>query len=485
MNLFSLFDDGVKRWRRHIAIVHKGDAFHYSDLLGAAEFLAAELRGLGIEEGDKVGLMCLNGPEHAIGTLAVMRVGGIVFHIPPESKGDEIANVASEMALDAFCFASRFAEVIPGPGNNGSRRVSIFSGRDPLILKRAQHRTPQSERDRLLELKAATLRLSSGTTGKAKGIIVSHDSLLERAKIHREAPPLEEGDAVLWLQPMARMPGPLAHLIHGAKLVIGDAMDTQSIPNLVQRHGVTHVYTSPMFYRAILNDKNVRAEDLRNVKYYLSGGAALGKPIADGFAAKYGREIVEHYGSGECGTVFINLGRDPSKRGSIGVPVRAEVKLVSDDGGQLEEESTGELLVRCPGLFSGYYKPWRLRDEVLEDGWFRTGDIARRDADGYYWIVGRVKEVISVGGVKVFPHEIEEVLLSHPAVDEAVVLGAPEARFGEVPHARVKLKAGAVCTERELLLYVNEKLSVFKALRSIEFVDEIPRTVTGKPVRLG
>ena len=162
-----------------------------------------------------------------------------------------------------------------------------------------------------------------------------------------------------------------------------------------------------------------------------------------------------------------------------------EAKLDSGGPAWIEGGEMGELCVRGPEMFDGYYRPWRLRDEVLEDGWFRTGDLARRDADGYYWIVGRVKDVINVGGVKLFPSEVEEVLLSHPAVEEAMVYGAPEPRFGEVAHAKVKLRSGAVCTERDLLQHVNERLSVFKALRSVEFVDEIPKTVTGKPRRTG
>jgi len=134
-------------------------------------------------------------------------------------------------------------------------------------------------------------------------------------------------------------------------------------------------------------------------------------------------------------------------------------------------------------MFEGYYKPWRSRDEVLEDGWFRTGDLARRDADGYYWIVGRTKEVINVGGMKVFPQELEDILLGHPAVEEALVYAAPAPRFGEAPRAQVKLRPGVSSTEKEILDFANANLSVFRMLRGVEFVDEIPKTPTGKARR--
>ena len=485
MHLFSILEDSAKKWPEDTAVVHDGRSLRYRDLFSAAESLAQELRALGMEEGDKVGVMFPNGPEYIAVAFAVLRIGAIVVSIPPVLKVGEVASFAKEMALDGFCCSDRFVSLIPrAEYKNVACRVSIFSGRDPLFLTRTRQGVPQSERELLLEIKAATIRSSSGTTGKAKGIIVSHDSLLERAKTYCEAPPLQKGDNVLWLRPMAR-PEIYAFVLQGTKIVIGDAMDTRSLARLTRQHSVTHIYAGPMFYRMMSSEKDIAAEDLRGVRYFLSGGSALGKQIADAFAVRYGREIIEHYGLAECATVLINLSQDPSRRGSVGKPFRAEVKLVSAGGSQLDGEGTGDLLVRSPGLFDAYYKPWRLRDEVLEDGWFRTGDIARRDSDGYYWIVGRTKEVINVGGVKVFPYEVEKALLTHPAVEEAMVFGAPEPRFGEVPHAKVKLRSGAVCVARELLRYVNERLSVFKALRSVEFVDEIPKTVTGKPKRTG
>jgi long-chain acyl-CoA synthetase len=139
--------------------------------------------------------------------------------------------------------------------------------------------------------------------------------------------------------------------------------------------------------------------------------------------------------------------------------------------------------VRGPGLFDAYYKPWRLKDEVLENGWFRTGDLARRDADGYYWIVGRTTDIINVAGVKIHPQRLEEILLRHPAVEEAVVYGAPDARFGESPRAKVKVRSDMKATEKEILDFANDRRSVFFMLRGVEFVSEIPKTATGKPRR--
>jgi len=479
MNLLSVFDQTVRDWPAKTAVFHRGQSFSYAEIGQAEESLARELRQLGIEEGHKVGVMFPSGVEHIIATFAVLRLGGIVCYVLPASKAQEIAELTREVGLDAFCCATGYAQIVPEM-SECEQRVTLIPGKAPLHIKRFVNRTSLEERDRLRRVGAAHIRFSSGTTGKAKGIIVSHDTILERAKTHHEAPYFSKQDTMLWLHPMARVPGPLAYLLYGAKVVIGDGLDVASVTQLIQQHSVTHVYSVPMFYKAILNEPSVAPEPLGLVRHFLSGGTALGRQTADSFAERFDREIVEHYGLAEGGTIFINLGTERSKRGSIGVPVRAEVRLLSHGEGAPEGDEVGELLVRGPGLFDAYYKPWRLRDEVMENGWFRTGDLARRDCDGYYWIVGRTKEVINVGGVSVFPREIEEVLLSHPDVEEALVFGVSEPRFGEVPHGKIKLRLGAASAEKDLLRWVNEKLSVFKALRKLEVVDEIPKTATGK-----
>jgi long-chain acyl-CoA synthetase len=483
MNIQIEFETGAAQWPNDIAIVHRGKRIRYGELDAAVKVLIAEFHRLGIEPGDKIGLLFPNGPEHIAATLAILGLGAVVVFLSPLSSAAEIAALAEEVALDAICFAERFGGYLSSCPGSATGEVNLFNGQDPVAVWQWPCSNEREERRSLVQINAAALRFSSGTTGKAKGIINSHDTILERAKVHFQSPPLKKDDAVLWMQPLGRLPGPLAYLLRGAKLVIGDALDTGMLEQLIRVEGVTHVYTVPLFFRTILNDE-FAASGLGRVRYFLSGGTALGQQLADQFSAKFGHEIIEHYGLAESGTVFMNESQDPRKRGSIGLPVRTEVKLVSAAGLCLEGEATGELLVRCAGLFDAYYQPWRLREEILADGWFNTGDVARRDADGYYWIVGRVKEMINVAGVKVFPQDIESILASHDAVEEAVVFAAPNKRFGEVPHAKVKLRPGSNCSRKELLSYTNDRLPVFKSLRGLEFVESIPRTITGKVKRL-
>lgn len=487
MNLFSILEDAAKKWPEDTAVVYENLSFRYVDLYTAAESMAAKLRRAGVRAGDKIGIMCPNNPEYIVAFFAVLRAEAIVVPISPELKPAEVGRIAKQMALDAFCYSSRFKPLIPEGDERAIMEAPISAGAALLCIKLASARaTPQAERDQLLGINAACIGFSSGTTSEAKGIIRSHATFLERAKMQRSMDPITKSNSILWLRPINR---PLPHrlcacMLEGAKLILANSLVTDALPRLIRERGVDQIYAGPLFFRQVL--RSLTREDLRGVRYFISGGSSLPNSVAEAFHARFGREISQSYGLAECTPVLLNISEDPSKRGSAGRPLPGrEIKLASLGSESSEGESVGEILVRGPGLFDAYYKPWRLRDEVLEDGWFRTGDIARRDADGYYWIVGRTKEVINVGGMKVFPYEVEEVLLGHPAVEEAAVYGVTEARFGEVPHARVKLRSGAVCTERDLLRHVNERLSVFKSLRGVEFVDEIPKTVTGKPRRVG
>ena len=483
MNICGEFEKISNQSPTHTAVVYKSERITYAELEKTVQVLKDDLRRIGIEPGHKVGVLFPNGPEHVAATLAIVGIGAVIVFLSPLSSAGEIAALADEVSLDALCYAGRFDVYLSSITGTASGELELFTGRELIMIRRRPGSTSSEERRRLVEINAAALRFSSGTTGKPKGIINSHCTILERAKVHFQSPPLHQDDAVLWMQPLGRLPGPLAYLLRGATLVISDALETATLEQVIHQERVTHIYTVPMFFRAILNDE-FAARGLDRVRYLLSGGTALGQQLAEQFSAKFGHEIVEHYGLAETGTVFMNESQDPRKRGSIGVPVRTEVKLLSPTGEGLEGEATGELIVRCAGLFDAYYQPWRVRDEVLADGWFNTGDVARRDADGYYWIVGRVKEMINVAGIKVFPQDLESILAAHDAVEEAIVFAMPNKRFGEVPHAKVKLRAGASCSKKALLSYANDRLPLFKSLRGLEFVESIPKTVTGKVKRL-
>jgi long-chain acyl-CoA synthetase len=489
MNLFSVLEDTAAKWPESIAVSDKQFHLRYRELRDTADALAFEMKKAGLIPGDKVGLLFGRSPEYIVACYAVIRAGAIAVTIPRASKPDEIAQLADAMALDGFCYSARFESFIPRENKSAPTRVPLLDGKAIFCITLAVGRkTPQSQREQLLKINTANIRFSSGTTSQSKGIIVSHETILNRARIHSEIFSVTHQDRSLFLLSMMRaLPTPVCSgLVQGATIVGADAMDMSGFKQVVTEFGITLIYAAPLFYRTLVNQSGIQKEDLASVRHFVSWGAALPPVTSEMFRSKFGHEIRQFYGSAEGGDVLANFSEDRSKRGSAGKPVPGiEIRLVAADGIVPEADMVGEIFFRAPGMFEGYYRPWRLKNEALENGWFRTGDLARRDRDGFYWIVGRSKEAVNVGGLKVFPSEIEGVLLSHPAIDEALVFGVPDAIFGEVPHAQVKLASGATCTEMDLIHYADQKLSVFKTPRRIEFVAEFSKTDTGKLKRTG
>jgi long-chain acyl-CoA synthetase len=489
MNLFSALEESARKWPKSIAVSDKQFRVSYGELSDTAESLAADMKRAGLKPGDKIGLLYASSPEYIAACFGVIRAGGIAVTIPRASRPEEIADLADAMALDGFCYSERFESLVP-PGNEKTVvKTSIFAGQTFSCSKLAAKRTTvEEEREQLLKINTANIRFSSGTTSQSKGIIVSHETILNRARIHCEIFSVTHNDRMLFLLSMMRaLPTPVcAGLVQGATIVGADAMNMHTFKQIVAEFGITLIYAAPLFYRTLVNQENITKDDLSSVRHFVSWGAALSPVTSEMFRAKFGHEIRQFYGSAEGGDVLANFSEDLTKRGSAGKPVPGiDIKLVSSGSMITGPDQVGEIFFRAPGMFEGYYRPWRLKDEALEDGWFRTGDLAKRDQDGYYWIVGRSKDAINVAGLKVFPSEIEGVLLSHPAVEEVLVFGVTDPLFGEVPHAQVKLASDVDCTVGELVEYADQRLSVFKMPRHIEFVAEFSKTSTGKLKRRG
>jgi len=485
--LYPLLERAASKWPNDTAVSSALGDFTYGQLDVAARKLAAILRDTGIEPGHKVGVLCSSGPSYVIASFALFLIDGIVVPIFPGLKSSEINELATGLEINAICFDPSFQNLIDDnsiqqaialPQLDGAIHFHLMPfGADGL------GKIPDS---RLVEIGAPLMRFTSGTTSAAKGVIVPQTAMLEYTKRFIASYSIARGDGVLNLLSMAHIFYQItAGLLQGAKLVVHEINDMERIVGALQTEHITHIEAAPSFYAMLLRGDALSAEDLRQIKYITSCGAALPEPVAAKFREKFGREIVERYGLTETGPVILNVNEDPRKRGTLGRPVPGcEIKLAALDSDDVSE-SEGEILVRCPGLFTGYYSPWTPAKSILAEGWYRTGDVASMDADGFYRIVGRTKNIINVGAVKVFPTEIEQILCTHPAVEEALVYGAPDPRFGEAPRAKVKLKPKACCDRKELLAFVNRQLSLFASLRDIDYVDALPKTVTGKLKRSG
>ena len=485
-HLFKIVERAATQWPNLVALVQDERVFTYGNLYRASVELANELRAIGVSRGDRVGVIFPRSIEYVLACFAALKAGAIAVPISAALKGHEIAAAAAAVDLDALCCHENLVSILTGAGIGGIGAFHRSPSTSSIAVARLAPTAHNSLlRERLLAANAAYICFSSGTTSASKSIVLSHEALYERANRRMDAPKTTAESCLLWLRAFDRfVPNQImAAFTLGAKIVIANSLDRHTLPRLIRQHGINQVWAVPSFYRTLLQD-SVLAADYRSVPYFLSSGAPLPVPVSQAFYNKFQREVMQNYGSAECSPIFINSSPDPTKRGSVGIPVDGrEVRLRSFDSTTVEPTSEGELLVRGSGMLSAYYDPWQYPEEFLQDGWLPTGDIARRDEDGYYWIVGRLKEVINVGGAKVFPHEVEEILSRHPDVEDCVVFGAADQRFGEVPHAKVKPRADAAPSAIGLLRFVNDRVSVFKSLRKLEFVDHIEKTATGKPKR--
>jgi fatty-acyl-CoA synthase len=463
------------------AIVHQEKTLTYRDLFSAASAFAAELAKAGVSRTDLVGLVGYKDIEFVIAFLAFLRRGNPIVTLSPALRPGEMAELSERLSLTALCYSEKSSAALRHGQTVTTARLPTGSGMAALeIGKLREFSDRDPKRAELARLGITSIRLSSGTTGQAKGIMISENAVWWRAECNSVMHRVTSEDCILYLVAMdLASPHLIAYFSKGAKVVVEESHNFDAIRRLSSSHRITHIHATPLFYQMMTNQPGLSRTDFSTVKLFISTGAPLPTALADVFYEKFGCEISQYYGLGECGPVFINVSNALSKRGAAGVPL-PDWEISFAGGNPADPEDLGELLLRGPGLFDGYYAPWQLREEVLIDGWFRTGDLVRRDDDGYYWIVGRSKHSINIGGAKVFPWEIEDVLLSHPDVEEALVYSQSDARFGEVPHAKVKRRADSSTSERDLLRFANDRLAILKALRKVEFVSELPRTHTGK-----
>jgi long-chain acyl-CoA synthetase len=337
----------------------------------------------------------------------------------------------------------------------------------------------------------AVLLYTSGTTGRPKGAELTHFNLLENARtVSGPMLGLDEETVSLCALPLFHSFGQtVAHnavLRRGGTVVLLPRFEEQAAVDAIQRHGVNFFAGVPTMYIALRRAAAARGARLSGLRRCVSGGAPMPVEVLSGFDAEHGVDIRESYGLSETSPVasFNALDR-PKRPGSIGVPIEGvEFRLAAEDGSLIEDPMRpGEILIRGPNVMKGYYRRPEATAETIVDGWLRTGDIARRDAGGYYHIVDRRKDLILRAGYNVYPREVEEVLYRHPAVAEAAVVGVPHPEVGEEIRAVVVLRAGAAASAAGLMDHCRAHLAAYKCPRLVEFREVLPKGPSGKILR--
>ncbi len=492
MTLVDLFAASVRRVPERSAIVFRDRALTYRELHARADAAAALLRGLGIGAGVRVLLMSPNVPEFAVGYLGILRAGATVVPLNPLLKAEEVRYVLEDsgahamVGLEASLPLLRAARAglgracpvlsLDGPAAGDAGDVS-FPG--TAQVGRPFAPAPASGDD------VAVCLYTSGTTGRPKGALLTHANLIANVQSFRMVLHVSEEDVFLAALPLFHAYGAtvlfLEPLSIGATVVVEPRFVPDAVLRAMVQHRVTLFAGVPSMY-AVLAATPRPGGDFSSLRLCISGGAPLPVAVAEAFEAKYGVPIFEGYGPTECAPVLtVNPPFGVRKLGSVGRPIpQVELRIVDDQGNPLPAGEVGEIVARGPNVMRGYLNRPAETAAALRDGWYHTGDLGRVDADGYYYIVDRKTDLILVGGLNVYPREVELVLTGHPAVAEAAVVGVPDPIRGEAPKAFVILRNGERVSPQDLLQWCRQRLANYKVPRSVAMVEDLPRTVTGK-----
>ncbi len=419
----------------------------------------------------RVGLRCHDGPRYVTLALAIIRSGRCLAPVPRELTVPEVDQLKHNAALDALLDvqdAGHLLEDLP----LADCTIHSLSPEPPAWDAGFRALNP------------AFIRFSSGTTGERKGVVLSHNSLRERIIASNDLQEIGRNDKVLWVLPMSHHFAVtiMLYLWHQSAIVLSESHLPADMFECARDNEVTVLYASPYHYRMLAA---AASPGLSSVRLAVSTAAALGSDVADSFYRASGVAVSQALGVIEIGLPIINTENPLGRPDSVGRPQpQYQVEICDDSGNAVPPETAGQLRVKGPGMLDAYLSPWAAREQILDDGWFATGDLAKVDQDGFLTILGRANSVINVGGMKVFPEEVERVLLRHPGVSEARVVPIPHAQFGALPVAEiVPCNPSEIPANSQLNEFCRKQLASYKLPCEFRIKEQLPHTLSGKILR--
>ena len=522
--LSDMLRASVEKYPDNTAIVYFDKPMKYRELNVAVDKFATALNDLGVRKGDKVALYLPNIPQFVIAYYGVVRIGAVETAISPLYREREVehqlvdSGAETLVVLDALypivekvlnktkvkrVIVTALKEYMPGgkailgtlfkkiPSHKVERKPGTHFFQE--LLAKYPPNPPNVEIDPREDLMA--LQYTGGTTGTSKGAMLTHLNLVSNAVACTAWLRGTEGnETFLTVLPLFHIYGMTtgmnAPIYQAGKMVMLPKFDVEDTLKTIQKHKVTCFCGAPTMYSMLLAHPNLSKYDLSSVRFCISGSAPLPPEVQKKWMGATGGVLVEGYGLTESSPVTHCNPLDKSlktvKIGSIGLPwPDTEAKIVDVETGakELALGEVGELMVRGPQVMKGY---WNMPEEtatVLKDGWLLTGDIAKMDEDGYFYITDRKKDLLKYKGYSVYPREVEDVIYEHPAVKLCAVVGKPDSVASEIPKAFIVLKDGITATEDEIKEFVNDKVAPYKAIREVEFREELPMTLVGKVLR--
>lgn len=524
--LFDLLSQAAEKYPDAACTIFKGARISYLEMDQITDRLAAGLASIGIKKGDRVGIFMPNTPQFVMAYFAVLKLGAIVVAVNPLYTARELVHQTNDAGLEVMLVMSNFynmvkevqpetkiktlvvsniKETLPPilsflftltKEKKGGFRIQLEEGdywMQDLINDHQPEDRPQVE---VSSDDNALFQYSGGTTGISKAAIAMHKNLVANAiQIRSWMVDAKDGEeTVLMALPLFHVYGMVAGMLFGirtgaALVMVPNPRDLEDLLGNAQKYKTTIFPGVPTLYNLINNSPEAQAGkyDLSSIKACISGSAPLMRETKEKFEELTGGVVFEGYGLSEAPTAsHCNPLLGENRTGSIGLPlpdVDCRIVSLDDEVTDLGTGEIGELVIRGPMVMKGYHNMPTETTNTLRDGWLYTGDIARMDEDGYFYIVDRKKELIKPGGFQVWPREIEEVISDHPDVIEAGVAGIPDPYRGETVKAWVVVQPGKTLSEEEVKAWCADSLADFKVPDQVEFRDELPKTTIGKILR--
>ncbi len=509
LNLSMLLENHARNRPEREFVVFGAMRLTYGQVNAMACQVANALVARGIRPGDRVALSCPNLPYFPVVYYGILKAGGIVVPLNVLFKADEIAYHLRDSGARVYFVFEGTPELPMGQwGDEGARHApgcetvivltATPGGASPLTGRESfgeflQGMPPSFESVQTRPDDTAVILYTSGTTGRPKGAELTHANVVLNSVVSRDLAIPELGNApavqVVAL-PLFHSFGQVVQMnamaLHGGTIVLVPRFEPGAVLDAIVREKANLYAGVPTMYWALLNHARKTGFEIAavaaNLKLCTSGGAAMPVEVLKAFEETFQVKILEGYGLSETSPVAtFNQADLPRKVGSIGVPVfGCDVRVVDGDMNEMPVNEPGEIVIRGHNVMKGYWENPEATATAFRGGWFHTGDVARRDEDGYFFIMDRIKDMILRGGFNVYPREIEELLLTHPAVSMAAVVGTPDERLGEEIKAFVVRKPGVDVAEDELVAWCKERLAAYKYPRHVEFREALPMSATGK-----
>jgi long-chain acyl-CoA synthetase len=520
ITLSQMLERTARRWPKRTAYVYFGARISYGEFLDQVDRTAAGLQALGVRPGDRVALMMPNRPQFPIAYFGALRAGAIVTATSPIYTARETSHQWHDAGAKVAIVDRKLAHIVEAvrPECPELKHVVLtgdreYAGANYAGLKRQLRQKRKSvpevgkpvawidllrygRRPKAVSTKpvdVACLQYTGGTTGTSKGAMLTHRNFVVNAcqatstlGCRRDGSEISIA-ALPFFHIYAMTCVMITGIQIGGTVVILPRFELKMALNAVRKHRPTFYHGVPTMYVAFNNAPNVRRYGFHSLRVCMSGGAPLPVEVRQKFEALTGGKLVEGYGLTEAAPVtHVNDPEGEIREGSIGLPVVDTKSRIMDlDTGtrELPDGEAGEIVIRGPQVMKGY---WNKPDEtalVLRGGWLHTGDIAKKDSDGYYYIVDRKKDMIIAGGYNIYPREVEEVLFEHPKIKEAIVIGVPDEYRGETVKAFVVVNDGAALTTDEITAFCRERMAAYKVPRIVEFRESLPKSGVGKYLR--